>query len=112
MSRYILDETLVLVMKTKNDVEIIRANIEYHKKVGVDAFVIMDDGSTDGTREVLGDLRKDGNMLLFDNPVTTSSTPTAWNIWIWLEWLSMSSRQTGLSVATKTNFGFQEEAMT
>jgi glycosyltransferase involved in cell wall biosynthesis len=66
-----LGETLVLLMKTKNDAEIIKPNIEYHKSVGVDAFVIMDDGSTDGTREILGDLSKDGNILLFDNPVTT-----------------------------------------
>lgn len=84
MKKDILGETLVLLMKTKNDVEIIRPNIEYHKEVGVDAFVIMDDGSTDGTREVLGDLSKEANILLFDNPVTTKFDPNS------LEYMDMA----------------------
>jgi glycosyltransferase involved in cell wall biosynthesis len=42
----------------RDEIELISANIEFHAAHGVDYFVVMDDGSTDGTWEQLQALQK------------------------------------------------------
>ena len=48
----------LLMVRDEND--IIAANIRHHAAIGVDAFVIIDHGSIDGTYEILEALRRDG----------------------------------------------------
>jgi len=58
--------TLVMTILVKNEADIIEANIRTHAKLGVDAFVIMDNGSTDGTREILSKLEKEFEITIID----------------------------------------------
>ena len=52
----------------KNEADIIEDNIRFHAKQGVDCFVVMDNGSDDGTREIVEKLRSDFEILLIDRP--------------------------------------------
>lgn len=48
---------LVMTMLVRDESDIIRFNIEYHAAMGVDAFVIMDHGSSDNTVEIITELQ-------------------------------------------------------
>jgi hypothetical protein len=50
----------------KDEVDVIEHNIRTHAKLGVDSFVIMNNDSTDGTREKLEELQKYFNILIID----------------------------------------------
>lgn len=62
---------LVMSILCRNEVDIIEANIRTHAKLGVDAFVIMDNGSTDGTRELLESLSREFDLTIIDQPDQT-----------------------------------------
>ncbi len=57
---------IVMTILVKDEIDIIKMNIKTHAKLGVDAFVVMDNNSTDGTREVLEELKKDYEITLID----------------------------------------------
>jgi len=57
---------LVMTILVKNEADIIEANIKTHASLGVDAFVIMDNNSTDGTREILSNLQKKFEITIID----------------------------------------------
>lgn len=59
---------LVMTILVKNEVDVIESNIKTHANLGVDAFVIMDNGSNDGTREKLDELSKQFDMIIVDEP--------------------------------------------
>ncbi len=50
---------IVMTILVKNEADIIENNIKVHHALGVDAFVVMDNDSTDGTREILEKLKQD-----------------------------------------------------
>jgi hypothetical protein len=58
--------TLVMTILVKNEADIIEANIKTHNSLGVDAFVIMDNDSTDGTREILSNLKDEFEITIID----------------------------------------------
>jgi len=58
--------TLVMTILVKNEADIIEANIKTHAKLGIDAFVVMDNNSTDGTREILSKLKNQFNITIID----------------------------------------------
>lgn len=62
---------LVMSILCRNEVDIIEANIRTHAKLGVDAFAIMDNGSTDGTRELLESLSREFDLTIIDQPEQT-----------------------------------------
>ncbi len=57
---------LVMTILVKNEADIIAANIRTHAALGVDAFVVMDNDSDDGTREILADLQKSYEIKIID----------------------------------------------
>jgi len=57
---------IAMTILVKNEADIIEANIRTHAKLGVDFFVVMDNGSTDGTREILSKLQDEFEMVIID----------------------------------------------
>ncbi len=57
---------LTMTILVKNEADIIEKNIRYHAKKGVDNFVVMDNNSTDGTREILEELKKEYEITIID----------------------------------------------
>ena len=59
---------LAMTLLVKNEVDIIEDNIRYHAKQGVDCFAVMDNGSDDGTRELLQSLKSEFDLDIIDQP--------------------------------------------
>lgn len=57
---------VVMALLVKNEVDIIEANIRVHAALGVDAFVVMDHHSSDGTRESLAALAQIYELHILD----------------------------------------------
>ncbi|MBU2965625.1 glycosyltransferase family 2 protein [Amphritea sp. 2_MG-2023] len=53
----------------KNEAGIILDNIKVHSKLGADCFVIIDNGSTDNTRELLDSVKDQYEMIIIDRPL-------------------------------------------
>lgn len=60
---------LSMNLLVKNEADIIEDNIRYHATQGVDCFVVMDNGSTDGTSEIVDALAKEFEILKINRPV-------------------------------------------
>ncbi|MEA3404358.1 MAG: glycosyltransferase family 2 protein [Pseudomonadota bacterium] len=65
------NDQLIMSILCRNEVDIIEANIKTHALLGVDGFVVMDNGSTDGTREKLTELSDLYNVQVIDQPSQT-----------------------------------------
>jgi hypothetical protein len=61
---------LALTLLAKNEADVIDANIAYHLGAGVDFVVATDNGSTDGTLEILERYERDGVLHLIREPST------------------------------------------
>jgi len=58
---------LSMVMIVKNEEDIIAENIKFHSKIGIDNFVILDNGSTDNTFDILNELKKEYEITLLQD---------------------------------------------
>jgi glycosyltransferase involved in cell wall biosynthesis len=61
---------LAVTLLAKNEVDIIDANIAYHLGAGADFIVATDNGSTDGTLEILERYAQEGVLHLIREPST------------------------------------------
>lgn len=59
---------LVMTLLVRDADDLLTANLEYHLSQGVDHFVVTDNRSTDGTREILEAYRARGLVDLIDEP--------------------------------------------
>ncbi|MCF6344955.1 MAG: glycosyltransferase family 2 protein [Thiomicrorhabdus sp.] len=64
-------DRLVMTILCRDEVDIIETNIRTHALLGVDAFVVMDNGSKDGTREALERLAQTYDLHVIDQPSHT-----------------------------------------
>jgi glycosyltransferase involved in cell wall biosynthesis len=64
-------DLLIMSILCRNEIDIIEANIKTHAALGVDGFVVMDNGSTDGTREKLEQLSAAYNVHIIDQASQT-----------------------------------------
>jgi glycosyltransferase involved in cell wall biosynthesis len=61
----------------KDEQDIIEDNIRFHAAAGVDCFVVTDNNSTDGTREILVKLSKEFEIIIIDE-LSTDFLQAAW----------------------------------
>lgn len=57
-----------MTILVKNEADIIEDNIRFHASQGVDCFAVMDNGSDDGTREILQRLSSEFDLHIIDQP--------------------------------------------
>ncbi|WP_051222949.1 glycosyltransferase family 2 protein [Agrococcus lahaulensis] len=60
--------TLVLTMMVRDEADIIAATIEHHLAEGVDRILVTDNGSSDGTRDILEEYSRVAPVTVFDDP--------------------------------------------
>lgn len=61
---------LAMTYMVKNEIDIIESNIRFHAAKGVDCFVAIDNGSTDGTLEKLQALASEFDLHVISRPIT------------------------------------------
>lgn len=59
---------LIMTLLCRNEADIVRANIEYHLAQGADFVIATDNGSTDGTVDILEEYRRAGVLRLIHEP--------------------------------------------
>lgn len=61
---------LVMTLLVKNEEDTVETNIRFHADQGVDAFIVMDNGSTDATPDILRTLQKEYELTVVHNAST------------------------------------------
>jgi hypothetical protein len=61
---------LVMAMKVRDEADVVEENLRHHRAHGVDHFIVTDNGSTDGTLEILRRWEGAGLLHLIEEPAT------------------------------------------
>jgi hypothetical protein len=61
---------LVMALKVRDEGDVLEANLRYHHALGVDRFIVTDNGSTDATPEILARYREAGLAQVLEAPGT------------------------------------------
>lgn len=78
---------LVMIMAVRDEDDILTENLNYHFAHGVDFALVADNGSTDGTREVLERFRREGRVSWVAEP------DTGYNQAVWMTRLALRARK-------------------
>ena len=57
-----------MALKVRDEIDVIELNLRYHAGQGIEHFIVTDNGSTDGTLEVLERWRDEGRLRLISEP--------------------------------------------
>jgi FkbM family methyltransferase len=68
-----MKSSVVMVILCRDESDIIRESLAYHLHHGVEAFVVMDNDSTDGTRDILAEFEKLGVATIVEQPMHTKA---------------------------------------
>lgn len=68
--------TLVMILLVRDEIDILRHNLSFHLASGVDHVVAIDNGSIDGTSDVLADFERQGVVTVIDEPEQDFSQST------------------------------------
>lgn len=60
---------IVQIICTRNEGDLLKQNIEFHKKAGVDFFLITDNASTDNTKEIILEFQSQGIAEYFNDDI-------------------------------------------
>lgn len=69
---------LVMTLLVKNEEELLEHNLLFHKAMGVDAFIVTDNGSTDATLSIVEEYRKRGWIVDVIHEVSTGYEQKTW----------------------------------
>ena len=69
---------LVMTLLARDEEDIIRQNVEFHLKNGIDFIIATDNASIDNTRDILVEYQKMGKLHLIDEP-GRDKFQAAWN---------------------------------
>ncbi|HEX6117143.1 MAG TPA: glycosyltransferase family 2 protein [Solirubrobacterales bacterium] len=69
---------LVMVMKVRDEIDVVERTLSYHLAQGADQWIVTDNGSTDGTLEVLKRFEADGKLRLIEEPGEDFRTEAHW----------------------------------
>lgn len=86
-----------MAMQVKNEADIIELNIRYHALKGVSKFFIMDNNSTDGTWEILQQLKGEYNITVMKDTVTDYKQA------INMTWLSEIAKKQGVDICIQND---------
>ena len=59
---------LAMTIMVRNEADVIEDNLRFHRAQGVDFFIALDNGSTDGTREILESYERAGILSVVSMP--------------------------------------------
>ena len=59
---------LIMTLLVKNEADIVDQNLRFHLAMGVDHVIATDNGSTDGTLEILQEHQRQGTLTLIEEP--------------------------------------------
>lgn len=82
---------LAMSILVRDEADIIEENIRYHADQGVDLFIVMDNDSQDGTRDILQGMKTELEILLLDEPAKTIDQG------IWVTRMVLEIRDKGLA---------------
>ncbi|SHH86281.1 glycosyltransferase family 2 protein [Cognatishimia maritima] len=60
--------TLVMTLLVRDEIDIIQQNLDFHFSQGIDHIVVIDNGSVDGTRDILADYAREAPVTVLDEP--------------------------------------------
>lgn len=75
-----------MTLLVRDEQDIVRQNLDFHLAHGVDFVVATDNGSTDGTRDILAEYERLGVLHLIDEPVHDYSQ------WKWVTRMALLAR--------------------
>ena len=58
-----------MTLLVRDEVDIVRAHLSYHLNAGIDFVIVTDNGSVDGTSDVLAEFERAGVVRVIDEPV-------------------------------------------
>lgn len=62
---------LAMSMVVRDEADVIETNIRFHALQGISFFIVTDNGSVDGTREILEKLKSEFHLEIIDEPART-----------------------------------------